>query len=45
MRITEKRRLESALRERFRSERPSAGANAGHAGAVAALAAVEAARV
>ena len=40
MRITEKRRLESALRERFRSERPSAGANAGHAGAVAALAAV-----
>ena len=45
MRITEKRRLESALRERFRSERPSAGANAGHAGAVAALAAAEAARV
>lgn len=44
MRITEKRRLESALRERFRSERPSAGANAGHAGAVAALAAAEAAR-
>lgn len=44
MRITEKRRLESALREHFRSERPSAGANAGHAGAVAALAAAEAAR-
>lgn len=44
MRFTEKRRLESALRERFRSERPSAGARAGHAGAVAALAAAEAAR-
>ena len=45
MRITEKRRLESALREHFRSERPSAGTRVGHAGAVAALAAAEAARV
>lgn len=44
MRITGKRRLESALREHFRSERPSAGTRVGHVGAVAALAAAEAAR-
>lgn len=44
MRITEKRRLESALREHFRRERPSSGAHAEHAEAVAALAAAEAAR-
>lgn len=43
MRITGKRRLESALREHFRSERPSAGTRVGHVGAVAALAAAEAA--
>lgn len=44
MRIAEKRQVEEALREHFRSERPSAGAHAGHVEAVAALAAAEAAR-